>query len=86
MEQNAWVESFNGRLRDEFLNGQLFDLLLEAQVLTEGWRIDYNEERPHHAHRPAAFAEAWRTTNQLQLAQRVDQETRPRQRETRSLH
>jgi putative transposase len=69
--QNAWVESFNGRLRDEFLNGQLFDSLLEAQVLAEDWRIDYNENRPHSAHgglSPAAFAEAWRTTNQLQLA------------------
>jgi putative transposase len=69
--QNAWVESFNGRLRNEFLNGQLFDSLLEAQVLAEDWRIDYNENRPHSAHgglSPAAFAEAWRTTYQLQLA------------------
>ncbi len=69
--QNAWVESFNGRLRDELLNGQLFETLLEAKVLTEDWRIDYNENRPHSAHRwltPSEFAEAWRTTNQLQLA------------------
>lgn len=60
------VESFNGRLRDEFLNGQLF----EAQVLAEDWRIDYNGNRPHSARRGlslAAFAEAWKTTNQLQL-------------------
>ena len=34
--QNAWIESFNGRLRDEFLNGQQFASLLEAQVLLEG--------------------------------------------------
>ncbi len=40
--QNAWIESFNGRMRDEHLNGQQFDILLEAQVLTEDWRIDYN--------------------------------------------
>ena len=38
--QNAWIESFNGRLRDEHLNGRQFDSLLEAQVLTEDWRIE----------------------------------------------
>jgi putative transposase len=43
--QNAWIESFNGRMRDEHLNGQQFDSLLEAQVLTEDWRIDYNLEQ-----------------------------------------
>jgi putative transposase len=69
--QNAWIESFNGRLRDEFLNGQLFESLLEAQVLLEAWRIDYNVERPHSAHgwrSPAQFAEDWLNRNQLQLA------------------
>ena len=44
--QNAWIESFNGRMRDEHLNGQVFDSLLEAQVLTEDWRIDYNKTGP----------------------------------------
>ncbi len=48
--QNAWIESFNGRMRDEHLNGQQFDSLLEAQVLTEDWRIDYNMNRPHSTH------------------------------------
>jgi putative transposase len=48
--QNAWIESFNGRLRDEFLNGWHFDTILEAQVLIEDWRIDYNDNRPHTAH------------------------------------
>ena len=48
--QNAWIESFNGRLRDELLNGWHFDNLLEAQVLIEDWRIDYNTHRPHSAH------------------------------------
>jgi len=58
-------------MRDEHLNGQLFDSLFEAQVLTEDWRIDYNINRPHSAHgwkTPAAFAEEWITKNQLQLA------------------
>jgi transposase InsO family protein len=48
--QNAWVESFNGRLRDEHLNGQRFDSLLEAKVFTKDWRIDCNINRPHGAH------------------------------------
>ena len=48
--QNAWIESFNGRMRDEHLNGQQFDTLLEAQVLTEDWRIDYNmQQAPQRA-------------------------------------
>ena len=48
--QNAWIESFNGRLRDEHVNGQQFACLLEARVLTEAWRIDYNISRPVSAH------------------------------------
>ena len=43
--QNAWIESFSGRPRDEHPNGQLFDGLLEAQVLTELWRIDFTNRR-----------------------------------------
>jgi putative transposase len=69
--QNAWVESYNGRMRDEHLNGQLFDSLLEAQVLNEAWRIDYNENRPHSAHgwkTPAEFARDWTTDHQPSLA------------------
>ena len=48
--QNAWIESFNGRLRDELLNGRHFDNLLEARVIIEDRRIDYNVNRPHSAH------------------------------------
>ncbi len=69
--QNAWIESFNGRLRDEFLNGQLFETLLEARVLLEEWRIDYNMHRPHSAHgwlTPVEFVEVWLNNQQLQLA------------------
>jgi putative transposase len=69
--QNAWVESFNGRLRDEHLNGQRFDSLLEAKVFTEDWRIDYNINRPHSAQgllTPAEFVEAWLNQQQLTLA------------------
>ena len=45
--ENGYIESFNGRLRDEFLNGERFDTLLEAQVLIETWRNEYNQIRPH---------------------------------------
>ncbi len=69
--QNAWIESFNGRLRDELLNMWRFDSLLEAQVLIEDHRIDYNMNRPHTAHgdlTPAEFAKKWHTDNQPQVA------------------
>ena len=45
--QNAFVESFIGRLRDECLNEHLFGTLAEARLLTEDWRRDYNTLRPH---------------------------------------
>ena len=54
--ENGYIESFNGKLRDEFLNLERFDTLLEAQVLIERWRLDYNHLRPHSAlgYRPPA--------------------------------
>ena len=56
--ENGYIESFNGRLRAEFLNGELFDTLLEAKVLTERWRKEYNTIRPHSSlgYRPPAPA------------------------------
>ncbi len=45
--ENGYIESFNGKLRDELLNGEIFDTLWEAKVLIEGWRRDYNSIRPH---------------------------------------
>ena len=45
--QNGFVESFNGRLRDECLNEHLFTNLNEAREIIEAWRIDYNTNRPH---------------------------------------
>lgn len=45
--QNPFVESLNGRLRDECLNRELFTSLVEAQVILAEWRIEYNYERPH---------------------------------------
>ncbi len=50
------VESFNGKLRDELLNGEIFYTLREAQVIIECWRREYNTFRPHSAldYRPPA--------------------------------
>ncbi|MEO1312136.1 MAG: integrase core domain-containing protein, partial [Pseudomonadota bacterium] len=45
--ENGYNESFNGRLRDEFLNVELFNDLREAKVLIERWRKHYNTIRPH---------------------------------------
>lgn len=45
--QNAYIESFNARLRDECLNQHWFISLQEAQTVIEEWREDYNRNRPH---------------------------------------
>ena len=47
--QNAYIESFNGRLRDECLNEHWFPNLMQARALIEAWRREYNEERPKNA-------------------------------------
>jgi transposase InsO family protein len=54
--ENGYVESFNGKLRDELLNGEIFYTLREAQVLIERWRHEYNTIRPHSSlgYRPPA--------------------------------
>jgi len=54
--ENGYCESFNGKLRDECLNGELFYTLKEAQVIIENWRYIYNTKRPHSSlgYRPPA--------------------------------
>jgi putative transposase len=47
--QNGFIESFNGRLRDECLNGEVFFSLTDAREKIERWRIDFNQNRPHSA-------------------------------------
>lgn len=47
--ENGYCESFNGRMRDELLNGEIFYSLREAQILIEQWRRHYNTKRPHSA-------------------------------------
>ena len=45
--ENGYVESFNARLRDELLNGEIFYSLREAQIVIESWRRHYNAVRPY---------------------------------------
>ena len=54
--ENGYCESFNARMRDEFLNGEIFDTLTEAEILTRRWVNTYNTIRPHSAlgYRPPA--------------------------------
>ena len=57
--QNAYIESFNGRFRDECLNAHWFTSLAHAQVVIESWRREYNDERPKKGLgglTPAAYA------------------------------
>jgi len=54
--ENGYIESFNGKLRDELINREVFTTLLEAKILIERWRQEYNQVRPHSAlgYRPPA--------------------------------
>ena len=54
--ENGYIESFNGKLRDELLNREIFTTLTEAKVLIEQWRREYNQVRPHSSlgYRPPA--------------------------------
>jgi len=60
--ENAYIESFNGKFRDECLNEHWFTSLTEARILIEAWRNEYNIERPHSSigdATPAEFAQHW---------------------------
>jgi len=60
--QNSFIESFNGRFRDECLNASWFENLADARHKIEAWRVDYNQHRPHSslAYRtPEEFARQW---------------------------
>jgi transposase InsO family protein len=57
--ENGYIESFNGRLRDDILDRELFYSVKEAKVIVEDWRLEYNNHRPHSGlgyMTPAAFA------------------------------
>ena len=65
-QQNGFMESFNGKLRDECLNEHVFLSLAEARRIVEAWRIDYNTVRPHSSLgylTPEEFAANWRAAH-----------------------
>ena len=69
--QNAYIESFNGRFRDECLNEHQFATLGQARLIIEAWRIDYNTDRPHQAlenRTPEEFARGLQIMLPLQLS------------------
>jgi putative transposase len=66
--QNPYVESFNGKVRDELLDVEEFSCLAEARVVIEDWRQDYNQHRPHSSlgmRSPVAFAATLSTNTEL---------------------
>jgi putative transposase len=63
--QNAYIESFNGRLRDECLNANWFTSLSDARRKIETWRRDYNEQRPHSSLNYLPPAEFARTATEM---------------------
>ena len=67
---NGYVESFNGRLRDEFLNVETFFDLSDVREKLERWRQDYNQVRPHSALgdlAPEEFTRAWKESSASSL-------------------
>jgi putative transposase len=69
--QNAYVESYNGRQRDELWNGELIDSVLEAQLLLDDWRLDYNTYRPHQSLQyltPVEFARRWQEEHDVHVS------------------
>jgi len=70
--QNGFIESFNGRLRDELLNETLFSSLVQARAALASWRADYNTTRPHSQigwRTPAEFAATFQPRRALTLRQ-----------------
>ena len=86
--ENPWIESFNGRLRDECLNIEDFANLLEARVVIEDWRLEYNRYRPHgslNRQTPAAYtADHQPTTTTDQHPKHLAQQTDTRHWQRRS--
>lgn len=70
--ENPFVESFNGRVRDELLNVEEFADLIDAQIVVEAWRVEYNTLRPHSALdglTPDQYAKHWTQQHQPKLPQ-----------------
>ena len=78
--QNAYIESFNGKLSDELLNLEEFTSLAEARHLAETWRKEYNQIRPHSSlgyRTPAEFAATWVASGSASLRLRPPRSRAP---------
>jgi hypothetical protein len=84
--ENGYCESFNSKLRDEFLNGEIFYSIKELRVLAERWRVHYNTVRPHSSlgYKPPEPETLMTTTNKghgaVETASRFPQLHAPRRR------
>jgi transposase InsO family protein len=73
--ENGYCESFNGKLRDELLNGEIFYTLKEAQIVIENWRRHYNTVRPHSSlgyRPPAPEALVWPAPKEIEKIQSLN--------------
>lgn len=78
--QNGFAESFHGRLRDEFLNMEVFLSVLDAKARTKAWQDWYNSGRPHGSlgyQTPDEFAEKWRVENRPENRQKAAETNTP---------
>lgn len=69
--QNPFIESYNGRMRDELLNLELFEDAFEAQVVVNDWRWEFNNVRPHRSlgmATPAEFAARWKPEYEVRVS------------------
>ena len=74
--ENGYVESFNARMRDELLDGELFLSLTELKYVVERWRMDYNHYRPHSSldyQTPAAYAQQCRNMGRTRLKNQANE-------------
>ena len=75
--ENGYIESFNGRLRDELLNRELFLNINELRYVVDRWRMDYNHYRPHSSlgyMAPAAFAMTFQSSDSATLHRKIETE------------
>ena len=80
--ENAYIESFNGKFRDECLNEHWFLSLAHARSIIEAWRLEYNTERPHSSlgnRTPEEFANSRRTQDEERLSLTADSNAIPYQ-------
>ena len=87
--QTAFVEAFNGRLRDECLNENLFGNLAEARRIVETWRADYTPHRPQRSldgQTPTEFPQRLRSNRPAPLEPRIGYNPIERKKHERMLH